>query len=329
MPRPRRDNESLASPLGILRSKLSVSIARRLSVWAGLVLAATSCSQKDGRRQEIIARDSLQFVDATNGSVPSPGAFLIPKLTGEAATNHAQRLERLRHLPKQAGFEARVLPKSAGQTSALRYLLFKPKVEAQTSYPLVLSLHGGGPRRRFEDLLEPYAPGFAYGLGRLVAPETQQAHPCFVVAPWSDGRGWDDDNLAAVVALLDRLQADFKVDPARLYVTGQSMGGYGTWSMITRHPQRFAAAIPICGGGDPPKAHLASAIPIWAFHGSADKVVPVGETRDMVRALWEAGGRPVYWEYTGATHADTAERAYGEPGLMDWLFAQRKAESAP
>ncbi|HWN96981.1 MAG TPA: prolyl oligopeptidase family serine peptidase, partial [Methylomirabilota bacterium] len=110
----------------------------------------------------------------------------------------------------------------------------------------------------------------------------------------------------------------------RIYVTGQSMGGWGTWSVITAHPERFAAAIPICGGGDPNRAARAKEIPIWAFHGSADQVVPVRHTRQMIAALQKAGSKPIYWEYKDADHAATAERAYCEPELIEWLFAQSK-----
>src|SRR6185503_10295695 len=114
-------------------------------------------------------------------------------------------------------------------------------------------------------------------------------------------------------------RAELQIDPARIYATGQSMGGFGTWSIITQHPDLFAAAIPICGGGDPSQAPKTKAMPIWAFHGNADTVVPVENTRGMIRALLSVGGTPIYWEYNGATHADTAERAYCEPELIQWL----------
>jgi len=290
-----------------------------------LAVAVSSCSKSGAGKPATSVRDALKFVEASNTPLAQPGAFLIPKLIGDAATNHLKRLERFRHFSKQAGFEACSFPEGPGAKQPLRYLLFKPKADLQQPLSLVLSLHGGGPRRHFEDLLTPYAPGFAYGLGRFTSPETQQEHPCFVVAPWSNGRGWDEANLATVLALLDHLQAEFKIDAARIYVTGQSMGGFGTWSIITQVPARFAAAVPICGGGAPRSVGVAKEIPIWAFHGSTDTVVPVEQTRGMIRALLETGAHPIYWEYTGATHADTAERAYCEPELIEWMFAQKKS----
>jgi predicted peptidase len=253
------------------------------------------------------------------------GTRLVPPLAGPAAIHQRELLERIRVLPKMVAFEARTYQEASGKKESMRYLLFKPtNAPPDAALPLVLSLHGGGPRKKFEHLLEPYAPGFAYGLGRLVSDETQREHPCFVVAPWSDHRSWDESNLRLVLGLLDAMQKEFRIDPKRLYVTGQSMGGFGTWSILTQHPERFAAAVPICGGGEPKEAPKARSLPIWAIHGSGDAVVPVDNTRRMIQALQKAGAGLVYWEYQGATHAQTAERAYCEPELIRWLFAQRR-----
>ena len=256
-----------------------------------------------------------------------PGITIVPRLTGAAATSQSNLLERLRHLPRTAGFEARTFTAPGRAGATMRYLLFRPKDAAtDQSLPLVLSLHGGGPRRKFEDLLEPYAPGFDYGLGRFVAEETQRAHPCLVLAPWSNQRGWDEENQRLVLGVIATLPREFKIDTRRIYITGQSMGGFGTWSMITAHPEIFAAAVPICGGGTPRDAAQARHIPVWALHGSGDGVVPVAQTRDMIAALQKSGAKPIYWEYQDATHAETAERAYCEPELIEWLFAQSRME---
>lgn len=246
------------------------------------------------------------------------GTTLVPPLRGQTLTNQVELLARLRATPKLIASEARAF-------KTLRYRLFKPAgFDSEKSYPLVLSLHGGGPRHSFDHLLEGETPGFAYGIGRLVGLETQRKHPCFVLVPWSGPQGWNPGNCDLAIGILDELRKEFKIDPKRIYVTGQSMGGFGTWSMITRHPEIFAAAIPVCGGGEPAHATKAKGIPVWTFHGNSDGIVPVSETRNMVEALTKAGGQVIYWEYDKATHAQTAERAYCEPVLIDWLFRQSK-----
>ncbi len=257
------------------------------------------------------------------GDPAPPGITIVPPLTAEAASNHVACVERLRHLPKKAGFEARTF---AGPDGAqMRYFLFRPRnQQTNEACPLILSLHGGAPRRKFEDLLEPYLPGLAYGLGRLVSDETQKLHPAFVVAPWSNNQGWEKGNLDLVMRLLASVQQEFQIDPKRRYVTGQSMGGFGTWTILNLYPDYFAAAIPICGGGDPSHVPKSWRTPLWAFHGTADHVVPVHYTRQMISAVRRAGGTPIYSEYQQTDHAGTAERAYCEPDLMSWLFAQAK-----
>ena len=255
-------------------------------------------------------------------SAPNVGITPIAPLAAEAATNQGQFLERIRHLPKTAAFEKRTFTHARAQ---LKYLLFKPKgFDAQRSYPLVLSLHGGAPRHRFEDLVEPYLPGLAYGPGRFVSDDTQDTHPCFLLVPWSDTTDWNTEKLALVIELMNALQKEFKIDSKRIYVTGQSMGGFGTWSAITQYPDRFAAAVPICGGGEPNEAAKAKDVPIWAFHGTADNVVPASYTRQMITALHAVGAKPLYWEYQGADHSGTAERAYCEPDLVSWMFGHAK-----
>jgi predicted peptidase len=246
---------------------------------------------------------------------------VLPPLTGAALKEQQEMLGRLRQLPKQ-------MPSEVLVEKALRSRLFRPpKLDDSLKYPLVIYLHGGGPRREFDHLLEGGAPGFAYGIGRFVAPETQASHPCFVLAPWSGPQGWDTRNRRLLIDQIEKLLGKLPIDSTRVYITGQSMGGYGTWSMVTEHPEIFAAAIPICGGGDPSAASKAGAVAIWAFHGTADSLVPVEQTRGMVRALEKARGDIRYTEYDGGTHAGTAERAYCEPDLADWLFAQVKRSS--
>jgi predicted peptidase len=106
----------------------------------------------------------------------------------------------------------------------------------------------------------------------------------------------------------------YKTDPQRLYLTGLSMGGYGTWSLATAEPGRWAAIAPICGGGDPKQADKIKDLPCWCFHGDQDGAVSVERSRDMMRALWAAGGHPNYTEYPGVGH-NSWDAAYGTDDL--------------
>jgi predicted peptidase len=123
--------------------------------------------------------------------------------------------------------------------------------------------------------------------------------------------------------LLDKLTAELPVDKQRLYVTGLSMGGFGTWDAIARRPQYFAAAIPICGGGDTAQAPKLVSLPVWAFHGDKDPVVKPNRTRDMIETIRKAGGTPKMTMYPGVQH-DSWNHAYADPAVLEWLFAQKK-----
>ena len=128
-------------------------------------------------------------------------------------------------------------------------------------------------------------------------------------------------NMALVLPLLDSVLEEFegKVDLDRIYVVGFSMGGYGTWDLIVRHPGRFAAAVPVCGAGDPSKAEGIKDLPVWAFHGDKDGAVPVSGSREMVAALKKAGGEPKFTEFPGVGH-NAWTPAWRNPELVAWLF---------
>jgi len=130
-------------------------------------------------------------------------------------------------------------------------------------------------------------------------------------------------SLAATVKAAEALEREFSIDSKRLYITGLSMGGYGTWDALSRWPEKFAAAVPICGGGDPAYARRMKDVPIWAFHGDEDKAVKVQRSREMIEALKAAGATPKYTEYAGVGH-DSWTRTYSDPALFKWLFAQSR-----
>jgi predicted peptidase len=224
------------------------------------------------------------------------------------------------------GFVARMYKNDRGQT--MPYRLFTPQgYNAQNMYPLVLWLHGSGSVGT--DNFKQISGASLRGTHLWTQPQNQAKYPAFVLAPQSP-RGWANfrsndlsGELSLVLEILESVRQEFSIDSARLYVAGQSMGGYGTWDLVTRRPGLFAAAVPLCGGGDTSKGWAAAQTPTWAFHGDADGTVPVSRSREMIAAIRKAGGNPRYTEYKGVGH-DVWVRAVREPGLVDWLFAQRR-----
>ena len=220
----------------------------------------------------------------------------------------------------------------------LPYRLLTPlNYEAGKKYPLVLFLHGAGERG------DDNKAQLKFGAPLFARAEIREKFPCFVVAPqcpkdkqWVD-MPWSGPSGTApadpgpmeplVLATLDALSSEFSIDPDRLYVTGLSMGGFGTWDLITRYPEKWAAAVPVCGGGDKTKAAAAKPVEVWAFHGLEDAVVLPVRSRDMILGLRAAGGIGTHTEYPGVAH-DSWTLAYAEPHLIPWLFAQQRGVPA-
>lgn len=223
------------------------------------------------------------------------------------------------------------------------YRLFVPKnYQASTRYPLVLSLHGAGERGNDN------TAQLKHDVSKMWADDSiQSKHPSFVLAPqcpannqwvdvnWGLGSYKQDsvpisDELQGVIAILDSLGREFSLDPARIYVTGISMGGYGTFDIVTRYPDRFAAAYPICGAGDPRKAPAIANLPLWAVHAADDPTVPVAGSRDMIAALRQAGGQPKFTEYPASQRIGHSAwvPAAKEPGLVAWLYSQARVPSS-
>lgn len=198
-------------------------------------------------------------------------------------------------------------------TAPLPYLLYAPETPADARLPLILFLHGAG--ERGSDLDRVTTQGLPQLLPNL--PELT-----FVVAPQCPASSWWTLELDALERLLDEVQENYPVDAARVYLTGLSMGGYGTWHLALKDPGRIAALAPVCGGGILPLAHKLRAIPTWAFHGAEDEVVPPAASEKMVEAVTKAGGQANLTVYPGVGHNSWA-RAYSEPDLYSWMFAQR------
>jgi predicted peptidase len=228
--------------------------------------------------------------------------------------------------------EKRVYKDAAGKS--LPYRLLKPDdYDAKIEYPLVLFLHGAGERGNDND------KQLIHGIPSFASPENRKAYPCFLIAPQCpSGAKWVEVDWGAAThktpkepsepmrltfELIDSLRKEFSIDPKRIYVTGLSMGGYGTWDALARRPDLFAAGAPICGGGDENDAKTLAKIPIWTFHGAKDTAVPVARSRNMIAAIKKEGGDPRYTEYPKEGHASWVP-AYRDPELFRWLFAQKR-----
>lgn len=223
---------------------------------------------------------------------------------------------------------ARVFKNAHGET--LRYRLFVPgNYDGKKKYPLIVYLHGGGGRGT--DNLKQIQGGNGYLIDFFTQAETQARYPSLVVAPQSPMQeGWIEDDsitptrqLRLVVELIRDLQRGYSIDNSRLYVSGQSMGGFGTFAIISEQPHMFAAAVALCGGGDESKVAPLAGTPIWAFHGEQDKAVSVERSRTIVAAIRKAGGQARYTEYAGADHLIWS-KVVKETQLLTWLFSQHR-----
>jgi poly(3-hydroxybutyrate) depolymerase len=203
----------------------------------------------------------------------------------------------------------------------LPFRLFIPaNYNPALSYPLVLFLHGAGERGSDNRLQLTGQTGCLV----FASEPNQLKYPSFMVAPQCPSYSyWEDPTLEAqVLGMMDSLMSEFSIDTNRLYITGLSMGGYGTWDYIGQYPNRFAAAIPMSGGGTPALAPEMIQTPIWNFHSANDGTVPVSGSRTMIGAVRRAGGNPIYTEYLMGGHVIWTT-AYKTPILMDWVYAQR------
>lgn len=206
---------------------------------------------------------------------------------------------------------------------SLGYWLSLPKGyrgAADARWPLVLFLHGAGERG------DELAAVKKHGVRDLAKAQAQ--YPCILVAPQCPLGTWWVEQVDALAALLDEIVTTYRVDVDRVYLTGLSVGGYGTWHLAAAYPQRFAAAVPICGGGVwwqgfPEKAAVLKDLPLWVFHGADDDVVPLSESQRLVDVLTAHGSNVRFTVYPDTGH-DSWTRTYRDPALYEWLFAQRK-----
>ncbi|MBT5020168.1 prolyl oligopeptidase family serine peptidase [bacterium] len=198
----------------------------------------------------------------------------------------------------------------------LDYLLSLPEnYESKDEWPLILFLHGAGERGDNLDRVKIHGPP------KLIA--SGEKLPFIVVSPQCPKDRWW--NAVELTALLDEIVEKHNVDESRIYVTGLSMGGFGTWSLAMYSPKRFAAIAPICGGGDRQFGKYLKDIPAWIFHGAKDSAVPVQRSIEMAEAIKKSGGDPKLTIYPEANH-DSWTESYANPELYDWFLSHRIAE---
>jgi predicted peptidase len=214
------------------------------------------------------------------------------------------------------GFVSKVYKGTDGTEA--KYVVFVPHgYTPDKAYPVVLFLHGAG---AVGDDGKKQVIGIAVEIRK-----GEKTFPAVVVFPQSQKRSWkaNSEDGKRAMAILAEVEKTYKTDPKRVYLTGLSMGGFGTWSLAAAHPEKWAAIVPICGGGNPADAAKIKDVPCWCFHGDADPTVKVDLSRTMVKALKDTGGSPKYTEYPGIGH-NSWTKAYATKELYDWLWEQKR-----
>lgn len=198
---------------------------------------------------------------------------------------------------------------------SFKYLLYLPPgytSDASAQWPLMVFLHGAGERGTDVERVA------ANGPPRLI--EQGRDFPCVVVSPLCSNSWWVAADLQAFIEGIVKL---YRIDASRVYLTGLSMGGYGTWDLAERYPDYYAAIVPLCGAGDTSQAYKLRDLPVWAFHGALDTTVPVAGTLGMIDAIQQAGGDPLFTIYPDLGH-DVWTITYANDALYTWLFDQSR-----
>ncbi len=199
---------------------------------------------------------------------------------------------------------------------SLDYLVYlPPDYERTDSWPLLLFLHGAGERGDDLDLVKKHGPPKLIDQGK--------SFPFVVVSPQCPKHGWWTSKPLELMALLDEIVAKHKIDQDRVYLSGLSMGGFGTWMLAGYAPDRFAAIVPSCGGGEALSARRLTDLPVWTFHGAKDPVVPLRRSEEMVDALKKLNGEVKLTVYPEAGH-DSWTATYDNPEVYEWLLQQKR-----
>jgi len=219
------------------------------------------------------------------------------------------------------GQHPQVFEKTITKTLSCKYLLFLPEGygEKKKSWPMILFLHGAGERGNDLKKVKKHGPP------KIV--QKRKDFPFIVVSPQCPKDDWWTDKIEVLINLLDDIAAKYNVDTERIYLTGLSMGGYGTWALAAEYPERFAAVAPICGGGNRIMAFRLKDVPVWVFHGAKDNVVPLKESEEMVNTISARGGNAKLTVYPDAGH-DSWTETYNNEELYEWFLKHRKTSKA-
>lgn len=287
-------------------------------------------------------REAVRLIGSASAGIwfaPAQSAFAkndSPRLLPGAPTS-VERLALIESFKSRSeGLQQKFEAHTHKGDWAMPYRLFRP--DASGKLPLVVYLHGSGGQG--DDNEKQLALGNIFGTRVWLLPENQKKFPCCVLALQSN-RGWvryDPDGLTRseykivpgmgqgvqmALEVVDELRRTYAIDDRRIYITGQSMGGAGTWNAIASRPKFFAAAAICCGSVSADDGTGSIDTPVWNFHGDADIVVPVSLSRGRIEARRKAGGRPLSTEYAAVDH-NVWQWAYSEPELVKWMFDQRR-----
>jgi len=217
---------------------------------------------------------------------------------------------------KTGGQSKQMLRKKIVKIADCNYLLYLPADYGKDDkkWPLILFLHGAGERGSNVEVVKNN------GLPNMIA--NGKSFDFIIVSPQCPKDIWWPEQTDVLIALLDEIEAKYRVDTDRVYLTGLSMGGFGTWTLAEQYPQRFAAIAPICGGSEQYAASRLKKVPVWAFHGAKDNVVPLARSQAMVTAIKNAGGDAKLTIYPEAQH-DSWTETYNNPELYQWFLSHR------
>ena len=217
--------------------------------------------------------------------------------------------------PEDTGFLDKTIEYNGAQ---VKYVVYVPKgYSPEKPLPSILFLHGSGEQG------DDGKKQATVGLGAAIKLAEDKWNFIVMFPQKPSGRGGFMEHEKLILDIVEKTNKEYKIDPKRQYITGLSMGGMGTWSLICKYPDKWAAAAPVCGRGNPADAAKIKDLPIWNFHGDKDNAVPIKGSQDMIDAIKAAGGNPKFTIYPGVGH-NSWDKAYREEKLNEWFLEQVK-----